>query len=49
MHSNVYMYEYIYAIFILVNRSCGQGEYILYKKKSTAYSIHEFDSLINDH
>lgn len=24
----------IYAIFILVNRSCGQGEYILYKKKN---------------
>lgn len=44
-----YICTSIYAIFILVNRSCGQGEYILYKKKSTAYSIHEFDSLINDH
>lgn len=25
------------------------GIYFILKKKSTAYSIHEFDSLINDH
>lgn len=29
-----YICTSIYAIFILVNRSCGQGEYILYKKKN---------------
>lgn len=48
MHSNVYMYEYICNIHTSEPVLRAGGIYFI-QKKSTAYSIHEFDSLINDH